>query len=347
MRTLLLLFASCLVANMTAYGQTIRRVNNTAGMSAPYTTIDGAITAASTGDIILVEGSSTNYTLPNNYTLTKKVSIIGPGYSLTQNTGLQATTTSATIAMTGTFAIDAGAEGSVISGLVWTIPMEVRVSNITISHNGIFILNINNTTPQSNLWIHANVNNFNTFGVPVLASSGSAANNAYTNIAITNNLFNWRITLGPVKSGVFINNIIDIAPSSSCDLTNFQVSNNIFNNLSALTLTNAVVQNNVFCGTGYYTSFDPAFNNITNAVFANVFIGAGASPSIDGSYVLKAGSAAIGAGAGGTDAGIFGGPLPYTLSGIADRVPTVNALTVPGLIGQGSTLNVKVSAKSN
>lgn len=81
--------------------QTVRRVNNSGTVKAPYTTIDGAISAASNGDIIMVDGSSTVYSLPANYTITKQVSIVGPGYYLDQNSNVQASPNAAELSLSG------------------------------------------------------------------------------------------------------------------------------------------------------------------------------------------------------------------------------------------------------
>ena len=78
----------------------IWRVNNTAGVTADFTTLTLAITNASVvnGDTIHVEPSATAHSFP---TLTKSLTIIGNGYFLggaTGNANLQENTESSKVA---------------------------------------------------------------------------------------------------------------------------------------------------------------------------------------------------------------------------------------------------------
>ena len=66
---------------------------------------------------------------------------------------------------------------------------------------------------------------------------------------------------------------------------------------------------------------------------------------LDKNFILKAGSPAIGAGAGGIDAGAFGGPSPYHLS-VQPNVPAIYKLVAPAVV-TGASLTVTVSTKSN
>ena len=104
----LLLF---LLISATAFAQNTLRVNNIPGINAPYTTIQAAVTAASAGDIILVEGSPTAYNV-GAFDLTKKLTIRGPGYFLNENITVQANQNPATITSTS-FYFSPGSDGSV------------------------------------------------------------------------------------------------------------------------------------------------------------------------------------------------------------------------------------------
>ena len=61
---------------------------------------------------------------------------------------------------------------------------------------------------------------------------------------------------------------------------------------------------------------------------------------------LAPNSPAKSAGVGGTEAGAFGGDMPYLLSGIPN-IPYIKSLTVPFQIQQGKTLNIQIKAKVN
>ena len=82
-KALMILAAICMT--MTANAK-ILRVSNLSGSSAPYTSIDDAHTAASSGDTIMLDASPDYYGESwSNYQITKKIVIIGPGYWLTKN----------------------------------------------------------------------------------------------------------------------------------------------------------------------------------------------------------------------------------------------------------------------
>lgn len=82
-KTLLILAAICMTMAANAK---ILRVSNISGSSAPYTTIEDAHNAASSGDTIMLDASPNYYgDRYANYQITKKVVIIGPGYWLVRN----------------------------------------------------------------------------------------------------------------------------------------------------------------------------------------------------------------------------------------------------------------------
>lgn len=76
---------------------------------------------------------------------------------------------------------------------------------------------------------------------------------------------------------------------------------------------------------------------------ATVFIDPG--NFIDSAFRLKPGSPAIGAGAGGIDAGAYGGISPYRLS-VQPNIPAIYKIIAPAVV-TGGTITVTLSAKSN
>jgi len=74
MKKILLLIVAAFAMTLTANAK-ILRVSNVSGSSAPYTSVDDAHSAASAGDIIVVEGSQTSY---GDVTLRKAVKLVGP-----------------------------------------------------------------------------------------------------------------------------------------------------------------------------------------------------------------------------------------------------------------------------
>ena len=66
---------------------------------------------------------------------------------------------------------------------------------------------------------------------------------------------------------------------------------------------------------------------------------------LDNGYVLKAGSAAIGAGYGGSDCGAFAGLTPFRLA-VTPPIPSIYKLEVSST-SAGNTMNIKFITKSN
>ncbi len=82
-KTLLVLAAICMTMAANAK---ILRVSNVSGSSAPYTSIEDAHNAASTGDTIMIDASPDYYGgIYADYQITKKLVILGPGYWLIRN----------------------------------------------------------------------------------------------------------------------------------------------------------------------------------------------------------------------------------------------------------------------
>ena len=143
------------------HAQTTRRVNNIPGFNAQFTTIADALAASSDGDIITVDGSPFPYDPSTNIlVIAKKVTITGPGYFLDQNAGVQSGRDPANI--NSVLQYDPGSEGSVLQGVTNGRSIYVLVSNITISHNRLVNIYLQNTTPCNNLIIHGNDFSLNT-----------------------------------------------------------------------------------------------------------------------------------------------------------------------------------------
>jgi hypothetical protein len=323
-----------LLVTLIAYNtqaQTVRRVSNALAAGAPFSTIQAAVNAAVDGDIILVEGSSANYT--GAVTLTKRLTIQGPGYFLDQNQGLQTNSNIAFLNSSITF--DAGSAGSILRGMR-TGPIVINTSNITISNN--FLGQGASISAAANNIIISG--NYNAAGFISVSSTNA------TNLLITNNYIGSGINFANTVTvlGVVTNNIL---ASGSNNLSNSTVAGNIFlaTAINPINETsNATIQNNVFVSA---SQAGADATNVFGASSASLFVGL-AGNTTDTQWKLKAGSPAIGAGVGGTDCGMYGGNNPsYRISGIATGQPTITNFTAPGTIPVNGTLNVKVSAKVN
>jgi hypothetical protein len=308
------------------------RVNNNAGVSRDFAEVSTAVANAvvQNGDTLYVEGSPTAYT---SVTLTKRLVIIGTGYFLSENTGLQANVNDAFIS---SITLDSLASGSKFYGIHTTvIYTNSNTDDITISRCKLQLFS-NTGFVNSKLanWVVSKC--YISGAVSLVGSSYVFENFEFTNcivsatFSITGTLIN-----GLLRNNVFLNTVAT---------NNCYVANNIFLSSSPLNFTNCTLKYNIAQG-----SVLPAGNNNQNNISqASLFTLTG---STDGKYQLKAGSPAVGAGepvSGITpDCGAFGTADPYRLSGIPP-IPTIYALTVPASVPSTATsMNITVSTRSN
>lgn len=81
-KTIVTLVALC--AAMAVHA-TVLRVSNVSGSTAPYSTVQAALSAAAEGDTIMLDASAKKYQWGRDEKVTKRVVIIGPGYWLQDN----------------------------------------------------------------------------------------------------------------------------------------------------------------------------------------------------------------------------------------------------------------------
>jgi hypothetical protein len=326
MKVLTLLILTIASAN----AQAVLRVNNTSGSAAPYTSLAAAITAAGVNDIILLEGTTISY---GDHTIAKKVTIIGPGYFLSENTGLQTTLSEAIL---GSLTLNAGASGSRIIGLGFSSGANINISNVS----NIEISN-NRFDTSFGGQIGFNPGTGANFLVKGNYMSSLYSNGSYSGIIVSNNYIARQVVLNP-------------------GLVDLTFSNNISNNNNFSTFLNSIVYNNIFIGNpvvfnsttytnnvfeqGAIAGADPT--NIFNVAISSLFLGLTGNTT-DTQWRLMVGSPAIGAGIGGIDCGMYGGATPYRPSGIQVGQHTIYSLSVPATVIQNAILNVTVSAKTN
>ena len=336
MKNILLLFL--LLVGLTAQAQNVLRVNNTVGVNAPFTTLASAISAAGVNDIIMVEGSVVNYGV---VTITKKVTLVGPGYFLNENLGLQASVIPASIT---SITLNAGSDGSSFSGL--TLNGSAVTDALTI--NGISNVVLSNCYLTDRLVLTGTATNFaaigNYFSNPINAFTATFTGSIFTNNFIVGNFVNVASSPFTVTNNVITGNN---SAMSGNELINSDVRNNIFTGSAPIfNGTGSLFKNNVFAATGVAASVILDGTNMLSAVLANIFLGL-AGNTTDTQWKLKSGSPAIGFGESGVDCGMYGGGTPYRISGIKVGQPTITNFSSPASIQQNILLNVKVSAKVN
>ncbi|GAB3840530.1 hypothetical protein [Hymenobacter jeollabukensis] len=313
------------VTVLSAPAQTIRRVNNT-GLTGTniYATVQAAHDAATPGDILQLEQSAVDY---GNLNCTKPVRIVGPGYYLSLNTGLQANTNAASVSAV-TFG--AGSNGASITGTTITGGVSVLASNITLERNRI--------TSFITVGISGSANTVNTlvqhnylYGITKSGSSVRA-----DNILLRNNIINGAgANLATLVSGDFEHNAVI---GGGINLLDFNVHNNYFG--AGVALTNGTNSHNISA----LNDLNPANSSQNNVPQASVFVlGPGSTP-FDAWYQLKTGTnPARGTGTSGVDIGAFGGAAPYRLSGI----PAVPTIYQYNQTLSGNVLNVTLGTRSN
>ena len=344
-----LLAALLLLGTYAAQAQNIRRVNNTGtsvvGVNV-YTTLQSAHDAASSGDIIYLEPSNISY---GPLVCVRPVTIIGNGYYLSQNPGLQLDTRES---ITDAITFASGSAGSRITGCALSSSINIGASTITVERNrfvsGYCYVGYNpaiGSVGVSGIIFRQNIMEN---GYSLALYPGSTAATAISNINITNNI----LTGGITSSGQYTR------------MSNILISNNVIGSITSPTsqygidADNAVIKNNILTYTGTGTNFPPRNNaysynisgntafgtangNQQNSTPANIFVGGTAST--DGAYQLRSGSPAIGTGESGTDVGAYGGALPYRIAGI----PNVPSIYQYNQSVSGNSLNATISTRSN
>lgn len=316
------------------------RVNNTPGTSPDFAVIQDAINGAASGDVILVEGSGTAY---QGFILQgKRLTLIGPGYGLGDNSGTPADKMPALI-QTSVSLQPLNTEGSLVMGLHFASLVTlngcrgVTVARCLIDSTTLRVSGPENVVSQcffkgpleldyraAGTRVENNISNLSSNAFLI---SGSTATPWV--LYIKNNLLPGLSFTGTSNlSVVFDNNIV---MTSSSSLTTGGIDIVCRNNLISGALPVGLV------GSGNITFSDTA------TVMPPFAFG---SSSFDGRYQLGAGSPALNAGTDGSHIGPFGGLNPYILSGVPP-LPSIDELSVPQIVRPSGdvTIQIKVSER--
>ncbi len=296
---------------------TVFRVNNGLTENKPgglFNSIQAAHDNNSTrnGDTLMIEGSAKGY---DAFTCTKRLVIIGPGYFLGENAGVNGVVTSALI--NGYSYFNPGSQGSYFIGMESEYALTISTDNIYIIRCKIPI----SFSGVSNCKL--TMSYINGIGGGYSTTNTSITNciigSDYTNTSYStyeNNILvgksDWRFS-----AGTFRNNIL-LERDAKVDIKSPNIQNNLAPNAQ-------------FGTDNGNKAYEPS----------DVFVGTGSS---DGKYKIKATSPYIAAGYGGTQPGIFGGAEPYVLSGIP-TVPIIYELNVPGTGSAAAGLNINVKIR--
>lgn len=326
----IILFSFLLFFICSSLNATVWHVNRNSALGGDFTQVSTAMSSASVlaDDTLYVYGASSDYT---SVILTKRLTIIGPGYFLDQNTGLQQNPMSAHIP---SFTFSTGSEGSLVAGLQFNF-LSFNAGNCVVQRcrttQGVSVNRANCIISQC--YFGSSVN------IITLRLEGLADNTMVTNSYISYTNYD-SINMLSGSSATIANCVI----RGGVTLYDAEFFNNILNPSGTPTWSvnaNCLIHHNVFMA---YAGWDwddhvSPVDNLTN-VSTQVFEDSGTA---DGMWQLCDGSVAVGYGTGGIDCGMYGGQIPYILSGIP-AIPTIYEFTAPAT---GFTIPIQIRTRSN
>lgn len=300
----------------------IWRVDNISRHNADFATLQSAHDGAAVGDTLYIAGTGNNF---GNCVFTKRLSVIGAGYFLTENPITQATSFTSRVS---TLTFNNGSDGSIVMG--------VSILNIVINTDFINILRVKSDNSGSLfISVYGSYNvikqSYITGNTTIQLNPGSGNN------IISNNYLSGYINAASSFGNLITNNIT---------LGNFQTSASIIKNniliSGSWSGTGDILANNISDGIDFGTDN----GNQENVDMSTVFLGYPdqGSFSTDGRWQLTGGSPAIGAGENGVDCGMFGGSDPYVLSGLPN-IPAIYSFTSPDSTDGNPTIPVQIQGK--
>jgi hypothetical protein len=329
----LFLFISSFICLQALYAKTLT-VSNRPDNPGQFTTVQEAITAAESGDTILVTGSANGYP---DFSVDKKLFIFGQGYDPRKD--------NAFFTAVGTVTFLSASNGSVLSGFQLNY-IYMNSADIKIIRNNVSqILFITNDCKVSD----------NILGI--VRAEGN-------NNLISNNIIYGEIAKGTsgFQQGVIVSNNVFLG-ETSIRLYNALVINNIFyvkradpRNVTYTDPTNSgncIIDNNIFFNTTHPNPLSLELNNNAGSGNLNVdpkFIEFQLNfPTITrlDNLQLRVDSPAKNAGTDGKDIGPYGGakPMQYPLSG-EPPIPQIKSMDISNpIIPVDGT--IKVQLKGN
>ncbi|MBL0127331.1 MAG: hypothetical protein IPP83_07680 [Flavobacteriales bacterium] len=341
------LIGANLFASMLATPQvqaSIWRVNSTPGYSSYPGTLQQLISnVANDGDTVHVEASAVPY---GDIVCDKRLVFIGPGFKLGLPNGNSDLQASQLMASLSSLTLNFNATNSAIYGLRFTGSLSVLLNCAEAIIEGNFFesgaLRFNSDLTFSNVMVRNNY--FNGTGI-----SRYNVAQSFSSIFITNNVFNSSgINLSGsnamVTSVIISHNVFNsTAQSNFCNVSGAEIGDNIFNCTNALASI-SISMNNIHHNIAAGISMLPNTNSNNNGVpESSIFTLTG---SDDVRYTLIPLAILNFPASDGTQRGIYGGAVPYHLSGIPP-VPTIYFLQANGVALQGDTLQVTIGTRSN
>ncbi|MBQ4392596.1 MAG: hypothetical protein II826_05730 [Prevotella sp.] len=308
------IFTLAALSLAVAANATIFRVSNVAGSTAPYSSISAAHDAASEGDTIMVDGSSSSY---GSISIKKRLVLIGPGYYLNAN-GI---VSEATAAATARFVIEeVAAAGTVVMGFRLTDNLnngiDLSVSKCVIKRNIFPGKGVCLRRGADNTVIHQNY--FYQTGIDCMWGDGRI------NVQVTNNIFvmdgsSITSNKGLVDSYIAYNTIVSSNPDANTFymVSNSTIEHNIMPN-GKVGYNNIHTQNT----NSYSDNYEGNLMDVT-AISTDKDVQTAELEMSEGKY------------------GAFAGDNPYVISGIP-AAPVIQNLVMPTAVEKGKKMNVTI-----
>ncbi len=312
-----------------------------------HTSLATAISSASDGDVIYVAGSASSY---GNISITKRLTIYGPGYFLDENLGLSGDTLPATV---GTLSVSGSAAAdTVISGLTIIGAAHLTADRVTLRRcRATSSVNIG----QNSAGAYVRTSGITLlgcyldggFGYASLSSSGNTTSSYSTGTLISGCYIGGNLKLNaPLNSGTLRNCVIahqNPSINTVDSFSNWVVRDSVFLGRPGNIADDSdfVAHNNVIADSTPPAPYTLAgSDNVILSDDTGVFLGTG---STDARWQLAAGSPAIGAGTGGSDCGMFANGY-YVLSGIPS-LPVIKSIDLPAEISNRADLRLSVEVR--
>jgi hypothetical protein len=308
-------------------------VNNQPGAVADFSSLSAALTAAESGDRLLIAGSATSYgaiTIPKS-----GLTLVGIGYLRSAN-NMPADASGNN--HSAKFSLSLGVGSSSISDLT-VIGCEIASINLTGSHSNVLF-----DRCYVDGFIYLDQENLTRFTRCYLVNGLSISSS--TNCSV----------VGSILGGLSLK---DSAIASHCVIRSTAVlgwpvpSGGTVLGIDATCSASNLIVDSTSSSTNYAPS---VFGSVTHSIgFGSIDLPSGAgnqeglvktsvvsaTGSLDAAWVLTATSAAKGAASDATDIGAFGGSSPYVLSGVPGA-PRITRLLVPAIASPTTGLSIEV-----
>jgi len=321
---------------------TVRTVSNNGLGGAQYTDVTAAINASSNGDTIYISGSATTY---SNFTINKRLTIIGPGRNIGGNTQNTQSVYIQNIYIDSA-AINQSASNIKIMGIGFGYIDISRGKNVTIERCE-FYSGSTNTNDCNGVFFRGCV--FDRFQNHYQAVNASMefSNCIYrfADYLTPNTIVNHSIIIGQGYStgwrsngtvftnSIFYNTNFNAGAHSGCVFTNNLVYN-ITQTAFTLPLAGSTGSNNQAAVDPQFLSVIPT-NGISN--WDDIF---------NYNWRLAVTSPGHNAASDGADLGVYGGGLAMNQMGLLPAIPQVNEINIGNAaVPQNGTLNVTFKAR--